>query len=317
MLRLGNPATEQLARSTTRDRLRLWLLFVGACVVLFGIRMLRQPETAQRLDNLFLPPKNTDKTTTINEAFSGQAGKIELAPTPLPQSHELNKPRQKKTNTTNNRFDLSAVRDNTYFRPEENSAWFTVFDWLANTPPSQMASNSVSDVSYAQFIAQPEVYRGQVVTVRGTVEREELLDAPMNDVGIKQYHRLIMRPQGGGVWPIVVYSLELPPKFPREGKTNGEVQVTGVFFKNWSYSWQGGLGLAPVVLAKTIDWQPAAMTKRPRAKVSLPGLIVATTAAGFIAALVGWFAWRHTRRPVDVLAEHREIIAPPPEEAKE
>jgi hypothetical protein len=315
LLRLGNPATDRQSRLASHGRLRLWLLFAAACVVLFSIRMLRQPETAQRLDRLFLPPENSAAApTTIDQALSGHAGETELVPTPLSLSRELETPQQKDINATGTHFDLSAVRDNTYFRPAENAAWFAVFDWLAKSESAQLASDSIGDVSYAQFIDQPEVYRGQIVTIRGTVEREELLEAPANDIGIEQYHRLILRPKGGGLWPIVVYSLELPPKFPHEGDTNAEAQATGIFFKNWSYSWQGGLGLAPVVLAKTLEWRPTVVTKRPRTKVSAPGLIAAIVAAILIATLVGWFAWRHTRRPANVLAKHREIIAPPPEE---
>jgi hypothetical protein len=290
----------------------LWLLFAAACVVMFSIRVLGEPETARRIDSVFLPPEQSgEPTASIDEVLGGEAREVELSPATA-QSEE-NIPSDQDLETRNSRFDLSDVRDNTYFRPEENAAWFAAFDWLKGNP-AELAGDSLGDVSYAQFIDQPEVYRGQVVSVRGTIEREELLDAPTNGIGIEQYHRLMLRPAGGGVWPIIVYSLELPSGLPRGENPNTEATVTGVFFKNWSYSWQGGLGLAPVVLARTVDWRPAVTVKRPRAKVSVPGLIAAGVTAGAIAACVGWLAWRRTRRPLDVLAGHRVVIAPPPEE---
>lgn len=315
MLRLGTPATDRRPRPATRERLRLWMLFAAACVVLFGIRMLREPETAQRIDSLFLQPERPDATpATIDEVLGGEASEVEISSATTLEPPERDVPQPKDSAAKNARFDLSAVRDNTYFRPEENAAWFAVFDWLLDSKPDALAGESIGEVSYAQFIDQSAVYRGQVVTIRGTIERVEELDAPANGMGIKQYHRLVLRPMGGGVWPIVVYCLELPPNFPRDENVNVEVEVNGVFFKNWSYSWQGGLGLAPVVLAKSIDWHPVVSIKRPRTKISVSGLVAVTAAAGVIATFVGWFAWRHTRRPSDVLAGHRVVIAPPPEE---
>ena len=68
-----------------------------------------------------------------------------------------------------------------------------------------------------------------------------------------------------------------------------------------------------MVLAKTFDWHPVVTVKRPRARLSVPVLIAVGVAAGAIATIVGWLAWRHTRRPSDV-PSHRVVIAPPPEE---
>jgi hypothetical protein len=291
----------------------LWLIFGAACVVLFCIRMLREPETAQRMDRLFVSPEQSaDTPATINEVLAAEPGEVDMGP-PAPSAPvDVSPP--PKDNAENTQFDLSSVRDNTYFRPQENAAWFAVFDWLKQAK-SELEADSLGEVSYAQFIDQPQVYRGKLVTVRGTIKREELLDAPANEIGIKRYHRLILRPAGGSVWPIVVYCLELPANFPRGSTTNAEVDVKGVFFKNWSYSWQGGLGLAPVVLAQTVDWYPMVAIKRPRANISAQGLIAATAAAGVIATFVGWFVWRHTRRAVDVLDAQRVIIAPPSEES--
>lgn len=315
MLRFGTTASERRPRPATRERVRLWLLFAAACVVLFGIRMLREPETAQRIDRLFVPAdESTASPETIREVLGGEAQEVDLGLVAAADTPSKLEPGQAVAGT-NGKFDLSAIRDNTYFRPEENSAWFAIFEWLRTAKPTELVADSLGEISYAQFIDQPEVYRGQIVTVRGTVEREESLAAPANDIGIEEYHRLILRPAGGGVWPIVVYSLELPPKFPRGDGSHAEISVQGIFFKNWSYSWQEGLGLAPVVLAKSINWHSAAVIKKPRIKLRGENVLLAVSAAAAIATLVGWFAWRHTRRHVDVLADHRRIVGPPPEEA--
>ena len=118
MLRFGTPATERKTRPATRERWRLWLLFAAACVVLFGIRILREPETAERIDSLFVPGKQVDDTpATINEVLAAEPGEVAIGPavaSPAFEGHSLvgdNPARE-------GRFDLSAVRYNSYFPPD-------------------------------------------------------------------------------------------------------------------------------------------------------------------------------------------------------
>jgi hypothetical protein len=153
---------------------------------------------------------------------------------------------------------LREIQDNTSFRPEEQAAWFTLLARLEQSTPSTLQQQSMGPLSYAQLLGQPDVYRGRVVTLHGTALREERLHAPANAVGIHAYHRLILRPAGGGEWPFVVYALKLPANFPRGDPMRARIEVTGYFFKNWSYSWGDGLGLAPVVLANNVRWIPRA-----------------------------------------------------------
>ena len=84
------------------------------------------------------------------------------------------------------------------------------------------------------------------MTLRGTALREEPITARENDAGIDGYQRLWIAPDGGGRFPFVVYCLQLPEAFPRGDGLHEPVVVTGLFFKNWSYAYDGGMGLAPV-----------------------------------------------------------------------
>jgi len=197
---------------------------------------------------------------------------------------------------------LQAVQDNTSFRPQEQAAWFALLALLEQSTPSSLQQKSVGNLSYAQLLGQPAEYRGKVVTLHGTVLREEPLRAPTNSRGILDYHRLILQPSGGGEWPFVVYALKLPANFPRGTSIRARIEVRGYFFKNWSYSWGDGLGLAPVVLAKNVRWlQEAAhgnalppAGERPWTDWKL--LLLATLAAALFAGLVLKVAWRSTGR---------------------
>lgn len=308
MLRFGAPKLQRQARGRNRDRWRLWLLFGSACLIVFTIRTLREPETAARIDRVFIQhAASHDTQPTIREALDAE-----------PQGADMGSPPEEiATGQTENnraphesRFDMSAVRDNTFFRPEESDAWFAVWAWLADSPPGPPGSRSLEEISYAQLIDQPDIYRGEVITIRGTAHREELLDAPANNLGIEQYHRLVLRPKGGRVWPMVVYSRQLPPDFPRGEDIRADVEVTGVFFKNWSYAWEGGLGLAPVVLASTVGWQPPVVVAPVRTQVSVRTVLTVVIAGTAIAAWVGWWAWKGSRRPYTAL-QSQSIIGEP------
>ena len=255
MLRFGTPTPKNRFPLTSAAGLRIWLLLGLLGIVIAGMQILKQTTTVAQLDSVLKTPQSNVENSKSSD--------------PIVQETQEND--QQSANSEFS-YDLSQVKDNTYFRPEESTAWFTILDSLSNRTSQQIRKASMGEVTYAQLMDQPNVYRGRVVTIRGKVLREEILNAPENDVGIASYHRLVIRPRGGGVWPMIVYCLELPDSFSRAEDLNVEVGVNGVFFKNWSYAWEEGLGLAPVILAKSIDLQsslivenvpPESPTERP------------------------------------------------------
>lgn len=318
MLHFGSEAANQRKFRARQQRWRLWVLFAAACAVLWCMRMLQRPEISHRIDAVFASnpkPLHADapdssielvKESTFLAAPVSAGGSEEFLRSQrgIPVEGSSKPPAEPMADEL---FDLSSVEDNTYFRSEENPAWFAVLDYLKSTPGE---GDLPIEVTYAQLIDQPDTYRGRAVAIRGTAMREELLDAPENNVGIDSYHRLIIRPQGGGVWPIVVYCLSLPPEFPSGDKIKAEVEVAGIFFKNWSYSWQGGLGLAPVVLANTFDWQPPSAIERRTTQFTAGNIVTIVVLSAALATLVGWFAWRQTRRPITSFGESHMVTLP-------
>jgi hypothetical protein len=256
VLRFASNAPPTKSGLSGRGRLRLWMLLISLGLVLAAMRHLSQPAAVESLDSLFIGPvapsaqqrvdPKPDMTIEPNsEIFAGNLAPSSISP-------------------GKGEEDFSQVRDNSYFRPQEREAWFALFARLQTMDSTLAAEASLGNLTYAQLLQQSDVYRGKLVTIRGTVLREELQHPTDNDLGIKSYHRLWLRPRGGGQWPFVVYCLQLPDEFPRNDSLREEVNVTGFFFKNWSYAYDEGLGLAPVVLANSIDWQPPTVTvKRP------------------------------------------------------
>jgi hypothetical protein len=196
------------------------------------------------------------------------------------------------------------VKDNAIFLPVEQPAWFSLLRQAQSSTPAELAAESMGDVTYAQLIDQPDVYRGQVVTTKGYVVRESIKPAPENDFGIRDLHQLIVAPRGGGEWPIVVYALTVPDGFPRGDGLREAIVVEGFYFKNWSFPYDGGMGLAPVIVAASIEWRRATSSAHAADAAAVPERGELTTeviggaaaALGAAALFVVWAA-RQTRRP--------------------
>jgi len=287
------------------------MLLIALGLVLATMRQLNQPSTTHRLEQIFSTPETTVQQQSEHQFTLKPHGQDQTIATQSPAKQ----PAEPQTADTDaDASGLAQVQDNTYFRPSEDGAWFDLIARLQQTDSEQLAAETLGELTYAQLLKQPQVYRGQVVTVRGTVRREEVVAlvqdklAP-NKLGIDTYHRLILQPRGGGHWPFVVYCLELPPEFPRGDNLQTPLAVTGFFFKNWSYAWQDGLGIAPVVLAQSVDWQPPAAKPQRRSLTSW-GLTQALIAAGLFALLIVSLAIRNTRRPPHLSRPNASIVLP-------
>ena len=273
------------------ERLRLWLLVACLGLVLITMRKLQQPETAERLGQVFgaSSARQAERRGKDSAVFVSTDGG-QLAPQPASGDLER-KLRSPATSTTAD----ADIKDNTYLRPQEREAWFETFAGIEGDTPEELRAASQGEIAYAQFIDLPDYYRHKVVTMRGTLLREELKRPGANRLGIETYHRLWIRPTGGGQWLFVVFCRELPADFPRGDGLREDVEVDGVFFKNWSYGYEGGLGLAPIVLANNLSWNRRPTTV-PVAQLPVQELVWASTAAGVLALVVVWWVVRNTGR---------------------
>jgi hypothetical protein len=340
MLRFRPNVDEPAARlsggkvADNRLRWRLWILVIALGLVVATMRRLDQPSTTVRLEEIFGTTEMVLQPDTDRPFVLGMDETLQKEPDvanpddtkpddpdsedPDPDVRDpakLSKSEAPSTDRQDLRDALDQVQDNTYFRPAEHEAWFALLGRLQQMNSLQVAENSWGELSYAQLLKQPDVYRGRIVTLSGTLRREEVEQAAANTMGVADYHRLVIQPRGGGHWPLIAYCLDLPAELPRGDDLNSPVTVHGYFFKNWSYAWQDGLGVAPVVLARNVDWQPSA-PRNPQFTISLPGLAAALLVAGGIAVAVVWLAIRNTRRPTNVADSQQSIVFPDSEGAE-
>jgi hypothetical protein len=189
---------------------------------------------------------------------------------------------------------LEQIRDDSPFRSTEKEAWFQMLRVLEGTEEEVLQTASIGRVTFVQLFQQPDQYRGELVTVVGTLRRAERVSAPTNDYGFRRYTRVVLQPEDNPRDPMIGYVLQLPEEMPRGMEIEERVEITGFFFKRWEYAAQSDLRIAPVVLAKTVRWtpRPAASDDAGGRAPSVP--VVIGVALGF-ALLLSLLVYSRTR----------------------
>jgi hypothetical protein len=184
---------------------------------------------------------------------------------------------------------LSRVKDNrTHRHPAEAAAWLNLWKVLDDNQSRILNAASTGPVTFGQLFEQPDVFRGELVSLRGTARRSEWIPAAKdNRNGLAGYYRLILKLKGGPNRPVFLYVLKLPPDFPQGEKIDAEIEATGFFYKNWLYEANQLSWLAPVVLARDLNWQPPPIAE----KKDHSSLMLALGVCGLalFAALVAWW----------------------------
>lgn len=307
---MPNQAPEPRDYFSRREQWRLLMLVMSLGLVLILINEARKPENwrwllgnsqAEQQD----PAADQDGTATWDKRIGpGKQGAQPLPEQDAPREAEQTDARPSPTGEVSsgdyaagvNPELLATIRDNARFRAGEQIAWFHLFAVLKAADPVELRRESIGRISRLQLSKQSKAYRGELVTVRGTVRRAHWLDAPKNDDHIAGYYQTWVQPDDSPDGPIVVYCLELPDGFPTGMNLSRRAAVTGFYFKRWLHSSDDGLQLSPVILARGLQ------EERPRAfldnALSLGGWkwIVIVGIAALVAALVVSYIFRRTRR---------------------
>ncbi len=151
---------------------------------------------------------------------------------------------------------LANVQDDRAITSRDNVPFYTILKILKDADPHALAAYSRGVVPFIQIFKQPELYRGEVITVRGYVKRALASKVQPNDFGIEKNNQLWIKPDDRDD-PIVAYCLDLPLGFPTGDELNERIELTGVFYKRWAYFWRNQeLHSTPLVLAKSFTWTP-------------------------------------------------------------
>jgi len=206
---------------------------------------------------------------------------------------------------------LRTIEDDTVLRPQEHDAFYHLFGVLSATDEDAMAAASLGQATFVQLFQQPGTYRGEVVAIDGTVRGVYELTAGTNSYGVERYYQLWLQPPDRRL-PIVVQCLELPEGFPTGTSLDEPIRVVGIFYKRWAYLAQDALRTAPMILARTVHWEPVATSEAPTGEPSgsLTWALVMTAALAatvFVVRMV-------VRRERSFHASNAEVATPSAED---
>lgn len=192
---------------------------------------------------------------------------------------------------------LAAVEDNSAFRASGFEAWKQIHDRLATETLAQIQSQEAPSVQFGQLFQQSDLYRGELVTVSGTVRR--CVKIPSNKLDDHAGNMWQLWLFGGSDnFPMVVYCLDLPEGFPVADQMAQPVTIRAVYFKKWVHPSKSGATTSPLLLAKTFPWKSSATVVR-QVSASEIMLGVALTLVGAV-VIVGFIWWNNRNRDSEV-----------------
>ena len=192
---------------------------------------------------------------------------------------------------------LQRVEDNrTHQHPEEAAAWFNLWQVLNQSEDRFIEPASRGSVTFGELFEQPDIFRGQLVTIEGIARRAEYVKAAHNNrAQIEGYYRMILRLRGGPNRPVFIYTLEIPEGFPLGESIEAPIETTAFFYKNWLYEANGLSWIAPVLLSKNIRWQPPAATQP---SITLAVGVALIVSLALLSVAVAWWLIRQSSRIV-------------------
>ena len=127
-------------------------------------------------------------------------------------------------------IDRAILNDVEDLQPIETGAYFEALKAVRALPEAAFAQPGLPQVTLADLLEEPALFRGRLVTVRGNLRRLERQPLGENAAGLSRVHEGQIRHDGSGFFTFVV--IDDPPPEARVGR---DVECTAVFLKVWVY----------------------------------------------------------------------------------
>jgi hypothetical protein len=208
---------EAIEKLKTADKKRFWQLFP------------KDNASPQQTADVFLKSRLYGLLTEIDDKYEADKASLE-------QDHEM-----RKISTA--KYDLELKR-----------LYYLVHERLRRYREAE--KNPRQFETYVDLFMNPDVWKGQLVTLRGHVRHVVSYPAKHPEFRGRELHELWLFTDDSQNNPTVVITPNLPADFPAEAELIDQVSVTGCVFKQYVYRGQESRRIAPLVLAGSIQWNP-------------------------------------------------------------
>ena len=232
------------------------------------------------------PPLRPDEFVSEPEPIRGGA---ESADSSIPSSHE----------ELIAGIDWNAIEDNTLgLRPAEVRISWELLGRLRQTPTNQLAQFAQPAPTFGAVMLEPAHYRGDYFEIQGKARRilEMPSRAPADDEPTPPTtYELWVFTRDSGLNPWRVLTAEIPETLPLGFHEEGiPVRIRGMFFKRQGYeTLQHALHVAPVLLAKSVDYRPGQPAKADATPERATTWILGAILIGGV--VLAFLAWRLRR----------------------
>ena len=303
------------------------LVMVGIlCLTVFAIQHAKKPSTWYWLTG------RPDQTTTVGPSRDDidytvrkEVGDVDLKPgefIAVASDPELPTIESPKTETSDAEYDVQVpksdigpVRDNTVnIRRSELKGYAKLLGKTNEVPLSYLERAARRDVAYTVLMIESEKYRGELITVEGEVAI--VMESPSYLEGnVEKVYDIFIRNIDSGENYYWFKCTEIPEGLPNPADDDVRdpirVRLTGYFFKRAGYASQGGLSIAPLLIAKRARWfRPVTMQQQNNKAIPyILGFVI--TLATFIGLMV--FTMRRGERKFQ--RDHLKRLTEAPKEA--
>jgi len=194
--------------------------------------------------------------------------------------------------------------------PEESDSFFYTIYHASQVPLKELEQAGEDDAAHAAMRADPEYYRGKVITIEGDLRRLEEIPAIQNAYGIEKFF---------DAWIITPTSDNIPYRVVAEFKDDGlpvqhmisetvPVRVSGYFFKIQAYPVKGGKPqMTPLLIARSITKAPPRPAPISLSKDSNPGRwLFVIFSVVFVVAI--WSVYRSTVGSSRMRSHRKEVL---------
>lgn len=190
---------------------------------------------------------------------------------------------------------LVDVSDDTVgVRAKELNAYYGVLKHASQTTPAEL-KKAKRDVTYANLLAEPGLFRGQLIQFDGEARRIQPISAQDNSFGVGNLFEawIITRDSGQDLFRVVFQ--EVGEGITVSDSVSVPVTVTGYFFKRQGYASINGQRVAPLILSKGLEKTKFETTELIESSLA-PYMIGFAVIVGVTAVVAIWFYGRGDRK---------------------
>ncbi|MBD3673204.1 MAG: hypothetical protein HUJ26_06720 [Planctomycetaceae bacterium] len=151
-----------------------------------------------------------------------------------------------------------------------------------------------------------EQCQGEVVSFSGHIRQADSFPAGKNDFGLETLYQITLFDEESKGFPVIIVCTEVPENFPLnfpDTEVYDGVSVTGYYFKLFAYEGKEDLQAVPLILAKSVDWNPPEPVSR-----DVPDWVYGFAIAVGVVAL--WLVVRSSRSSRHLKSVRAEMSSP-------